>query len=364
MKERRDIPNFDKRGFLFFIKFTFFVLILIVSAHYGSITFAENILLTTFYNTASAETQLAVVAQKLQERQLQLEELDTENIFTLGFVGDIMLDRKIKGMIVENGNGDYSFPFKFVENKLKGYDILFGNLEGPISDKGENLGSIFSFRMDPKTADALLRAGFDILSVANNHAGDWGEEAMTDTYTWLDKVRVKYSGGGLSEIQAYTPKIVELSGLKIAYISFSEFGAGYLEATGNTPGIAIISDEKLKEVIENAEKESDLIIISFHYGDEYMAEPNQYQEEVSKAAIDYGADLVVGHHPHVPEPVVKYKNGYIAYSLGNFIFDQNLPEDGSDIGLILEAVIKDGKISEVNAVKIKFNYLFQPFVVD
>ena len=364
MRERRDISNFDGKGFLFFIKFTFFILILIVSAHYGANTFAENTLHTIFYNTASADTQLAAIASKRQQRQQLLEKVDVENTFTLGFVGDIMLDRQIKKAIMESGGGNYSFPFEFVEDKLKGYDILFGNLEGSISDKGKDLGSIYSFRMNPKTTDALEKAGFDILSVANNHAGDWGEEAMVDTYTWLDKVRIKYSGGGLSEVQAYTPKIIEMDGLKIAYISFSEFGKGYLEATSDSPGIAIISNEKLKETIESAEEESDIIVVSFHYGDEYKPEPNNYQETVSKAAIDYGADLVVGHHPHVPEPVVKYKDGYIAYSLGNFIFDQNLPEDGSDIGLILEAVIKDGKISEVNAVEIKFNHLFQPFVVE
>jgi poly-gamma-glutamate capsule biosynthesis protein CapA/YwtB (metallophosphatase superfamily) len=364
MRERRDIPNFDKKGFLFFIKFTFFVLVLIVSTHYGSDVFVDNAFPVKIFNTASADTQLAVVMQRRQEKRRQFEEVDTENIFTLGFVGDIMLDRAIEKVIVKNGNGDYSFPFEFVKDKLNKYDILFGNLEGPISNKGKDLGSIFSFRMDTKTTDALTGAGFDILSVANNHAGDWGKEAMTDTYSWLDKAKIKYSGGGLSEEQAYAPKILELGGLKIAYISFSEFGSGYLEATPDNPGIAIISDEKLRESINIAKKESDIIIVSFHYGDEYKSEPNLYQKTVSKKAIDYGADLVVGHHPHVPEPVVKYKNGYIAYSLGNFIFDQNLPEDGSDIGLILEATIKDGKISEVNPVKIKFNHLFQPFVAN
>lgn len=363
MEEKRDIPNFDRKGFLFFIKFTFFILILIVSVHYGSNVFAENTLHTIFYNTASADTQLAAIAHKRQQKQQQPEEVIVENTFTLGFVGDIMLDRQIKKVIMKNGGGNYSFPFEFIEDRLEEYDILFGNLEGSISDKGKDLGSIYSFRMNPETTSALLKAGFDILSVANNHAGDWGEKAMTDTYTWLDKVRIKYSGGGLSEAQAYAPKIVEVDGLRIAYLSFSEFGKGYLEAVGNNPGIAIISNKKLRKSINIAKEESDIIIVSFHYGDEYKAQPNDYQKTISKVAIDYGADLVVGHHPHVPQPVVKYKGGYIAYSLGNFIFDQNLEKDGSDVGLILEAVIKDKKISEINVVKIKFNHLFQPFVV-
>lgn len=364
MKRSRNISNFDRKGFLFFIKFTFFILILIVFVHYGSGAFAENTFHTIFYNTANADTQLAAIAHKREQKQQLLEKADIENTFTLGFVGDIMLDRQIKKAIIENGDGDYSFPFEFIEDRLKEYDILFGNLEGSISDKGKNLRSIYSFRMNPETADALLKAGFDILSVANNHAGDWGKEAMTDTYTWLGKTGIKYSGGGFNEVQAYASKIVERDGLRIAYLSFSEFGKGYLEAVGDSPGIAIISDEKLKETIENAKKESDIIVVSFHYGDEYKVEPNDYQKTMSKVAIDYGADLIIGHHPHTVQPVVKYKDGYIAYSLGNFIFDQNLEEDGSDVGLILEAVITEGKISEINVVKIKFNHLFQPFVVN
>jgi poly-gamma-glutamate synthesis protein (capsule biosynthesis protein) len=302
--------------------------------------------------------------QKGQETLRGFQDATSTKKTYLGFVGDIMLDRTIEKTIIENGDGDFSFPFEFIEDRLKEYDILFGNLEGSISDKGRDMGSIYSFRMDPKTTDALKRVGFDILSVANNHAGDWGGKAMTDTYSLLKEAGIIYSGGGFTENEAYTPRIVELKGLKIAYISFSEFGAGYLEAVGNNSGIAIISDSKLKESIDIAKKEADIVIVSFHYGDEYRKEPNEYQETVSKNAIDYGADLVVGHHPHVPEPVVKYKDGYIAYSLGNFIFDQNLEEDGSDTGLILEVIISDGEIIDITETKIKFNYMFQPYVAN
>lgn len=366
--------NFDKRGFLFFIKFVSSISLLVILAHYSVTIFSENVLLAKFYNIASADTQLAAIthnrqrellAQENQEslQKLILQMATSSDKIRLGFVGDIMLDRAIADMIMENGFGDFSFPFDFVEDKLKEYDILFGNLEGSISDKGKDMGAIYSFRMDPQTADALAKVGFDVMSVANNHAGDWGREAMIDTYSRLNEAGIIYSGGGFTEHEAYTPKIIEQNGLKIAYVSFSEFGKGYLEAFGNNPGIAIISENKLKESIKKAKEEADIILVSFHYGDEYADEPNLYQEEISKKAIDYGADMVIGHHSHVPEPVIKYKDGYIAYSLGNFVFDQNFPEDGSDVGLILEALIEDSGISEVNVVKVKFNYMFQPFVV-
>lgn len=350
--------HFEIKGFLFFVKFIVLVLLLAVSTNLGSEIISHNVYAQD-NNTSIIETKLVAISEKRQKTFTP-----KNNTITLGFVGDVMLDRGIERVIMKNGNGDFSFPFRLIENKLKKYDILFGNLEGPISNKGEDLGSIYSFRMDPKTAGALNKVGFDILSVANNHAGDWGKVAAADTYLRLSMSGIAYSGGGFTKEEAYTPNIMHSGDLKIAYISFSEFGKGYLEAVGDEPGIAIISETKLKESINTAKAEADIVIASFHYGDEYKPEPNSYQEKISKMAIDYGADLVIGHHPHIPEPVVKYKDGYIAYSLGNFIFDQNLKEDGSDVGMIFEAIIEDGKIKEVNEVEIRFNDAFQPFIVE
>lgn len=348
--------NFDKSGFLFFFKFATFISLLIVSAHFGSQAFADS-LFPTEYNTANVDTILDEFAYK---RQLQLEDE-----IILGFVGDIMLSRKIESDVMTYDDGNFSFPFEFIKDHLAEYDALFGNLEGPISDKGNDLGSIYSFRMNPEVAGVLKEIGFNTLSVANNHIGDWGDEAIVDTFLRLKDEEILYSGGGLNEEKAYSPRIININNTKIAYISFSQFGKNYLEAKGNNIGIAIISDEKLKEAISKAKEESDIIIVSFHFGDEYTTEPNSYQKMFSKKAIDYGADLVVGHHPHIVQPVVKYKDGYIAYSLGNFIFDQNLDDEiGTKDGLILKAVIKNGEIYEIEEIKIKFNYFFQPYLVD
>jgi len=257
------------------------------------------------------------------------------------------------------GGGNYIFPFEKIKNHLKNFDILFGNLEGPISDKGILSGSIYSFRMEPRSAKSLKEAGFDILSVANNHMGDWGRVAMKDTFQNLENANILYSGGGLNEEEAYSPQTILASGVKIAYLSFSEFGKGYLEATRNSPGIAIILDEKIKSGIEKAKIENDIVIASFHFGDEYEKEPNNYQKITARKAVDYGADLVVGHHPHVAGQTEKYKDGYIVYSLGNFVFDQYFSEETMR-GMLLAVTIEDKKITNISSDKILINKYYQP----
>ena len=281
------------------------------------------------------------------------------NFVTLFFVGDIMLDRGVELEIKKNGNSDFKFPFLKIEKDLREADVLFGNLEGPISDKGQKVGSIYSFRMDPKAIDGLLFSGFDVLSVANNHMFDYGREAMEDTFFRLKEAGIDYIGGGLNEAEAYSPKIKEINGTKIAFLAFTNLGSPYWEAKENRSGIAWLDKERLENSIKEAKKKSDIIIVSMHFGDEYKTSPTPEQKELARLAVDSGANLVIGHHPHVIQLVEKYQEGYIAYSLGNFIFDQNFSEETMK-GLILKVFVENGKIKEVAPVEFEINQNFQP----
>jgi len=278
---------------------------------------------------------------------------------TLFFVGDIMLNRGIKSVVETYGGGNFEFPFFKIADYLKTADILFGNLEGPISDKGKNVGSIYSFRAIPEVLKGLKFAGFDILSVANNHIFDYGREAMEDTLIRLKEAQIEYIGAGFSGKEALSPKIIELKGTKIAFLAFTNLGEKSWEAKENSSGIAWLSKENLKHSIKKAKEEAELIIVSMHYGQEYQLQPTKEQKDFSHLAIDLGADLVIGHHPHVVQPIEQYKRGYIAYSLGNFVFDQNFSKETME-GLLLEVLIKSGKIKEVIPREIKINNLFQP----
>ena len=280
-------------------------------------------------------------------------------------VGDIMLNRGVEYMMKTEGNGDFRFPFSKIAKDLKKADILFGNLEGPISDKGIKVGSIYSFRAEPEAIEGLTFAGFNLISLANNHAFDYGREALEDCLAKLSKAGIDYVGAGFNEGEAYggrTPVIKEIEGTKIGFLAYTNLGPESWKASEKNSGIAWISEkdfEKIKKDIENAKSQADILIVSLHAGEEYAAEPTQFQIEFSKAAIDAGADLVIGHHPHVVQKSEKYKDKWIFYSLGNFVFDQSFSQETMR-GKILEILIKDGKINELIPKKIKLNNYFQP----
>ncbi len=322
------------------------------------------VFLTAIYavsNFSFLKSEVSGKAESLKVAFLNYEKTITreEKKISLAFVGDIMLDRGVKSVIQKHGGGDYNYPFILITPFLKSFDFVFANLEGPVSQMGVNRGSIYSFRMSPDSAQALRSANFGIVSVANNHIGDWGEEAMKDTLDFLTKDGVHYAGGGMNQYEAYSPRIVNIKGTKIAFLAFSQFGAGYTEAIGNKIGIAVIDTEKIKRSIAVAVNGSDVVVVSYHFGDEYKKEPNDFQKKFARLAIDSGADIVIGHHPHVVEPVEKYLHGYIAYSLGNFVFDQNFSKETIE-SFILEADIEDNSVVGLKKHPVKINSFFQP----
>lgn len=272
------------------------------------------------------------------------------------FVGDIMLDRGIKSVVIKYGESDFTFPFQKIKSVLQTADFVFGNLEGPLSDKGTDLGKTYSFRMPPAGINGLTFAGFTALSCANNHSDDWGRDAIKDTRARLLAANILPVGIG-TEAEAYSPQVVEVKSTKIALLAFADFNV--LEATGETVGVARVREEKISEGIKKAKTMADIIIVSFHFGEEYQLTESERQRRLAHFAIDAGADLVVGTHPHVLEPLEEYKGKYIAYSLGNFVFDQNFNEVTKTGGL-LEVNVEKGKITTVILKKIHFNQYFQP----
>ena len=295
----------------------------------------------------------------IKENPPQVKEKQSIKII---LAGDIMLDRGVEYMINKEGNGDFKFPFLKIANDLKSADILFGNLEGPISDKGERVGSIYSFRAVPKAIEGLSFAGFDVISLANNHAFDYGRGALEDTLKRLNADGVSYAGAGFNGEEAHSPIVKEIKGTKIGFLAYTNLGSPYWKAIGENSGIALVSEndfEKLRNDIQNAKDKVDILIISLHSGEEYFKEPTKFQIDFSRTAIDAGADVVSGHHPHVVQRNEIYQNGYIFYSLGNFIFDQSFSEETMR-GQIVEILIENGKIKEAIPREVKISNFFQP----
>jgi len=326
--------------------FLFFILIICLTAFFCSFFTFEF----TKFNKEISQLFLAQVSAPLEKQTKPA---------TLIFVGDIMLDRGVEWAINKYGKGDFKFPFLKVAEELNKADILVGNLESVISDKGQKVGSIYSFRAEPEAIEGLTFAGFDIVSVANNHVFDYSRAAMENSFKRLKTAGIDYIGGGFNEKEAHSPVIKNIDGIKIAFLAYSNLGSKYWISDKTQSGISNLTKENIEEDIMNAKRQSDLVVASFHFGDEYQTKSNSNQQFWAHLSIDSGADLVIGHHPHVAQEIEEYKGKYIAYSLGNFVFDQAFSKETMQ-GLLLKVIVENGKIKEVIPVKIKINQFFQP----
>lgn len=278
-------------------------------------------------------------------------------ITSLVFTGDIMMDRGVENSVLLNADGDFSYLFKNVDF-IKEADIAFGNLEGPVSGKGQDLGSANSFRFEPESLDALVGAGFDVLSVANNHAGDWSSEAFEDSLKRLSEEGVLAIGGGENGEEAISVKVVEKNGLKIGFLGFSDVGPDWFKAGESKPGVSVVGDD-FGFLVGQAANQVDVLVVSMHFGEEYEKISNDRQKYLARLAVDNGAKIVIGHHSHVVQEVESYKGAVIAYSLGNFVFDQNFSEETTR-GLVLRIFLSGYDIAAVERKTIKINKSFRP----
>lgn len=274
-------------------------------------------------------------------------------------VGDIMLDRGVEQLVNKRGNGDFSFVFENIEDLKGEADILLGNLEGPVSDQGADIGNLYSFRMSPAVLPVLKKVGFDILTVANNHAGDWGLAAFVDSLKRLAASEFSYVGGGLNKAEAEKLVIIEKNGLRVGFLGFSDVGPKWLEATEQGAGILNVDDATFAEIIARAAKQSDALVVTIHFGEEYQKVHNDRQEKLAKTALEAGAMAVIGHHPHVIQDDEQTSNQYIAYSLGNFVFDQNFSAE-TMAGLALKLKLSKDGVVGVEKLPVKINESFQP----
>jgi len=286
---------------------------------------------------------------------------EPEKPIELIFVGDVMLDRGVKYLVEKHGDNDFSFPFAKIADEIKNADLAMANLESQISDKGSNVGSIYSFRAPIEAIQGLIFSGIDIVSLANNHAFDYGSQALKDSLERLIDAGISPVGAG-NEYQAFSPTIKTVNNTRLAFFAYTDQMPVSLQAKGENFGIAVINKDnltKIKADIELAKQLADIVVVSFHWGEEYAEEPSQSQKDLAKAVIDAGADLVIGHHPHVIQKSETYNGRYIFYSLGNFIFDQGFSDETLE-GEIAKVIIKNKKITDAFPLKIILNEFFQP----
>ncbi len=271
---------------------------------------------------------------------------------TIVAVGDIMLARKVERLMQQYGR---DYPWLEVKDRLQEPDLTFGNLECAISDRGTPLpGKGIWLRASPEVLPQLKNSGFDVLSLANNHSLDYDAEAFLDTLKLLEETGIATVGGGSDITGAQSPQVMTVDGLRIGFLAYTEMADTFwsydyprkLKASETEAGVAPYDYATIVEDVRSLREQVDLLVLSVHWGIEYSHSPSSLQREHAYGFIDAGVDVIVGHHPHVVQGVEVYNGGLIAYSLGNFIFDQN-QSDQTREGLVME--LKADKTGLTNA---------------
>lgn len=268
-------------------------------------------------------------------------------------VGDIMLSRNVASKIVAHKK-DVNFPFLNMADTLAQVDYTVANLESPFSGKDTfpKTGSLV-FNAPTYNVKGLINNKIQVLSLANNHAFDQGLKGLEYTSAFLAKNGLFSIGAGKNTQSAWKPLIKANNELKIAYIA-----ASYSSLNDNgkvkKPNLARIEDlANLRHSIEIIKNQVDYVIVVMHAGTEYTRTPNKSQVKFAHAAIDYGADMVIGHHPHWIQTIEKYQDKYIFYSLGNFVFDQMWSQETKE-GLALQiSLSKQDNITKLEQVELK-----------
>ncbi len=233
--------------------------------------------------------------------------------------GDVMLSRYVGALARQRD--DPASPLRDVADLFSSADIAFVNLEAPFSDRGRKVEAGMVFKAEPEMIEALRVAGIDIVSTANNHARDCGAYGVEFTLNWLQKNGIETVGTGQTAELAHEGAILERNQVGFGFLAYT-----YDQSNGNHADqddrVAMMDLDEMVEDVKKLQERCDVVIVSMHAGTEYLQKPNAQQREFAHAAIDAGATVVVGHHPHVTQPVEDYGKGVVFYSLGNLAFDQ------------------------------------------
>lgn len=242
---------------------------------------------------------------------------DASPAVRLVFLGDVMLADGPGRLIARGGD-----PFAPVAARLKQADVRIANLECVVASTGKAFDKPWTFRAHPRVLD-VLRRHVDVVSVANNHSGDFGRTAFAEMLQRLDAAGLPHIGGGRDLASAHAPHLIVRDGLKIALLGYDEFFPRHFEAGHDHPGVAWSEDEQVVDDIRRARSVhgADIVIPFMHWGQEHEPVANARQRQLARLMIDAGADAVVGTHPHVVQDTETYRGKPIVYSLGNFVFD-------------------------------------------
>ena len=236
--------------------------------------------------------------------------------FSLVAVGDIMLGGRSRKFINEFGA---KYIFESVRPLFRRAPIGLANLEGPIAREAEKLERNYTYRVSPRTTKAMLKAGINVVTLANNHLLDCGRDGVLETLQLLGEAGVTAIGAGVNKQAAHVPAILQAGDLRVGLLGY--YWNRRTSARGPWPGSAMDTPpEVLAADIAGLKGSTDRIVATFHWGVPYVREPSEADRAKARFAVDCGADIVIGHHPHIVQPFEIYRGRPIFYSVGNFTF--------------------------------------------
>lgn len=293
------------------------------------------------------------------QQTLSMEVVKQEPKLSFLAVGDIMLGRGV-GMRLQKA-GSYEMAFEKVASLLSQGDVVFANLESPLTENTHCLdkkGKIV-LKAKPEAAKALTSVGFNLLSISNNHMLDYYETGLFDTMKVLEENHISYAGGGKNLEEARKPAIIEKNGLKIGLLAYTDMaelifaGDPYLSfaAKADKSGLVPRKYETIREDVIKLRDQVDLLAVSLHWGTEDSFTVSPGQIEFAHKLIDDGVDIILGHHPHQFQGMEIYKGKPILYSMGNFLFDQNDPENMESF--IISMIYTGTELTELSATPVR-----------
>ncbi len=345
----------------------------------GCFRVAVSILVLAFIACIQTETGITIASAARTDPIASVPApVPEEKVFTVLACGDILLSRTPGKRAGQNG---FKYLFAGIKELVSKADIAFANLENPASYQGlpyPGKPPDVTFRADPATLFGVAWAGFDVLSLANNHMNDYGAHAVEETLDYLDLLGIARSGAGRDLDEARSPAILERDGIRFAFLAYTEptwsvvaarsartfpgptraetrldgsipSDPGQEKAPGTT-GVAIASMEDVIADIRSVRESlaPDYLFVSMHWGDEHQHFPNAFQRTLGRAIIDSGATAVLGHHPHVIQTMERYGDGFIVYSMGNLVFDMASERTYESMALRLH--LSTGRLTRVDII--------------
>ncbi|WP_377889948.1 CapA family protein [Alkalihalobacillus sp. R86527] len=282
-------------------------------------------------------------------RELSRELPSKTSSYEISVVGDTMFDWSIKTAM--NAQGP-NYPLQHISSVVEDSDLAILNLETAIGTSGYKQDKLYTFQSPPASAKAIKDAGFDVVSLANNHAMDFGREGLYETIDLLKKADLNYIGAGTNENEAYTAYSQTINNHKVDILGFSQVLPTISWYANENGGLAsAYQEDRVIEHIKKSAAKCDTTIVYLHWGSERMIQPSAAQRNFAHTMIDAGADIIIGSHPHVLQGMEYYNGKPILYSLGNFLFPDYVDGDSADTVIAkIDVVMNNYEVTLIPAI--------------